>query len=101
MQQIVGSLNPRMLLTQLAFLNHLVGKSGQVKRLVHGYSNVLRPDLKEAFEDALRKDGEEGGEAHLVSRQGALAAARVVLGAGTWEWEDLKEPTLATSVLLV
>lgn len=100
-QQIVGSQNPRTLLTQLSFLNHLVGRPGQVKKLVHSYSNLLRSDLKEAFEEAMRRDREEGPEAHLVSRQGTLAAARVVLEAGPWEREGLEEPTLETSILLV
>ncbi len=100
-RQIISSQNPQTLLVQLAFLNHLVERPGQAKRLVVGYTDALRPDVARSFDEAMRRGREESGETHLVSRQGALAAARAVFEAETWGRQDLEEPTLATSILLV
>jgi hypothetical protein len=100
-RQIVGSQNPRTLLLQLAFLNHLVERPQQANRLAAGYSDALRPNLKGGFEEAMRGGKEESEKTYLVSRQGALAAVRAVFEARTWGREGLEEPSLATSILLV
>lgn len=100
-QQIVSSQNPRTLLLQLAFLGHLAERPDQVNRLIAGYSDILRPDLKGAFMEATRRGEEGSGKVYLVSRQGTLAAMRAVFEARTWGKEGFEEPTLATSILLV
>ncbi|MDL5363952.1 hypothetical protein, partial [Halalkalicoccus sp. NIPERK01] len=41
------------------------------------------------------------GEPHLVSRQGALAAARAVFESGDWSTEDLPTPSITVAILLV
>jgi len=100
-EEIVTSHDPHVLLAQLAFLGRLAEKPQEAKRLATGYSDLLRPDLKDAFESSMRRGREEGVETHLVSRQGALAAMRVVFEAGAWGQGEFEAPTLATSILLV
>ena len=90
-----------MLLMQLAYLDDSSEKPEEANRLSAGYSDALRPDLKRAFEETLRRGRQESSGVHFVSRQGTLAAMRSVLEAPAWGREDLKDPTSATSILLV
>lgn len=107
-QEIVSSHDPNVLLAQIAFLNKLSAKPGEARRLIAGYADLLRPDLRANFEDLLRRARAEGMQTHLVSRQGTLAAARTVLesvDAGAWEQEEgagsLEAPTLGVTIMLV
>lgn len=86
---------------QLAYLNHLCTSSpGEVNRLVEGYRNALRQDLRSGFSGALQKEGNEEPEAVLFARQAVLAAIRAVLESHPWT-EGLEQPSLATAILLV
>jgi hypothetical protein len=111
-QQIVATQDPRVLLAQIAFLNHLSAKPAEVRRLVTGYSDLLRPDLRDNFDEVLSCGRTEGMETHLVSRQGTLAATRAVFERaerGAWSQEgaadssgnSLATATLGVSIMLV
>lgn len=100
-EQVISSQDPRVLLLQLAYLNHLCTSSpGQINRFVEGYRNVLSPNLRSGLSEALQKEGNEGPEALLFARQAVLAAIRTILEAHPWT-EGLEQPSLATAILLV
>jgi hypothetical protein len=69
--------------------------------LAMSYTDHLRKDLGEAFEVWMQSARDEGDEAHLISRQGALAAAREVFRAANFGEGSLETPDLAVAILLV
>jgi hypothetical protein len=99
-EQILASQDPRVLLLQLAYLNHLCNISGQINRFVVVYRDALRPDLRAGFNEALEKESEEDQHSLLFARQPVLAAIRAVLEAYPWPQEGLEEPSLADAILL-
>jgi hypothetical protein len=99
--EIVASHDPHVLLKHLAFLARLAERPQEARGLAMSDTDHLRKDLGEAFEVWMQSVRDEGDEAHLISRQGALAAAREVFRAANFGEGNLETPDLAVAILLV
>jgi hypothetical protein len=100
-EQILSFQDPHVLLWQLTFLSHLFHVAGEANRFVVGYRDVLRPDLRPGFDEALAKENGEGQDTLLFGRQAVLAALRAVLKTYPWVEEGREQSSLVTAILLV